>query len=134
MSLAVSLAISLNISNFILEDDSLIVIMTLQHLSLVLDQKIENIIADSIAMILLSSSWKARKVHRNVNFCTHHVAYWATARAYSGCILTHLPHSPYFPFCSGKDLPLLVLFLFVILWFWLNLLPTKKKKNLSRRR
>jgi hypothetical protein len=105
MSLAVSLAVSLNISKFILEGDSLIVIMALQHPSLVLDWKIENIIADSIAMIPPSSSWKARKVHRSANFCAHHVAYWAAARAHSGCIPTHLPHSPSFPICSGKDPP-----------------------------
>jgi hypothetical protein len=75
MSVAVSLAIFLNISDFILEGRLSYTHHVLQHPSLVQDWKIENVIADSIVMIFPSFSWKTRKVNRSMNFCAYHVTY-----------------------------------------------------------
>ncbi|XP_059429859.1 uncharacterized protein LOC132163555 [Corylus avellana] len=98
-ALAISLAISLGCADFFLEGDSQVVIMALQHPSIVCDWKIVDIIFNSIATIPLISSWRAKKVHVSANFYTHHhVTYWTAARVYSNYIPTHLPH------------PLLILF------------------------
>jgi hypothetical protein len=103
--LAASLASSLNLSKFTIEGDSHIVIMALQHPSIVQDWRIESLISDTIASLPSSSSWQARKVNRSANFCAHHVAFWAAARSHSGCIPTYFPPSPSSPICSGKDPP-----------------------------
>jgi hypothetical protein len=91
--LAASLVVSLQFKNFTIKGDSLTVITALQHPSITQDWLIESIISDS-------SMWEARKINKSTNFCTYHVAYWATARVFSDCILTYSLLSsppPFFP-------------------------------------
>jgi hypothetical protein len=102
--LAASLAASLHQKNFSLEGDSTVVISALNNPSISLDWHIEFVIANALAMIPASSLWLATKIHRSTNFCAHHVAFWAPARVFLGCILTYFPPSSY-PICSGKDPP-----------------------------
>ncbi|XP_059460221.1 uncharacterized protein LOC132189495 [Corylus avellana] len=103
--LAASLIVSLHLKNFILEGDSSIVISSLQHLTIVLDWKIEHVISDTISLLPISSIWEARKVHRSANFCALHVAYRAAARVISNYIPSLFSPPISIPICSGKDPP-----------------------------
>lgn len=68
--LAVSLAAFLKLKNFTLEGESLVVIMALQHPSIVQYWQIEKVIVDSISLIIAFSIWPARKIHISANFYT----------------------------------------------------------------
>jgi hypothetical protein len=68
--LAARLAVSLGLSSFILEGDSLNIIMALQQPTITIDWGI----ASTISTIPRTASWKASHVNRSANFCTHHVA------------------------------------------------------------
>ncbi|XP_059451030.1 uncharacterized protein LOC132181816 [Corylus avellana] len=103
--LAASLAVSLNLKNFTIEGDSLIVISALQFPAIIRDWSIEKIILDSLSLLPPSSKWEAKKINRSANFCAHHVAYWAAARVHSGCIPIFSPFSPPPAACSGLEPP-----------------------------
>jgi hypothetical protein len=103
--LAASLAAGLKLTKFSLEGDSQIVINALTTPSITVDWHIESVIANALTLIPSSSLWEAKKIHRSANFCAHHVAYWAAARVFSGCIPTYFPPPPSSPICSGKDPP-----------------------------
>jgi hypothetical protein len=105
--LAVSLATSINLENFIIEGDSQVVIMSLQHPQNMLDWRISPIVSDIIDSLPASISWSARKVNRSANFYAHSVAYWVTARSFFDCIPTAPPPPTSIPIVSGKDPPLL---------------------------
>ncbi|XP_062176085.1 uncharacterized protein LOC133881146 [Alnus glutinosa] len=104
-NLAVSLANSLNIQSFILERDSQIVILALQHPDISQDWRISSVIHNTIDSIPADSSWSARKVNRSANFCAHYVAHWAAARVTAGSIPTYPPPIPSIRIVSGKDPP-----------------------------
>jgi hypothetical protein len=104
-NLAVSLANSLNIQSFILEGDSQIVILALQHPDISQDWRISSVIHNTIDSIPADSSWSARKVNRSANFCAHYVAHWAAARVIAGSIPTYPPPIPSIRIVSGKDPP-----------------------------
>ena len=89
--LAASLAASLHMKNFSLEGDSTIVISALNNPSLTLDWHIEYVIANALSMLVASSLWLANKIHQSANFCAHHVAFWAVARVFLGCIPIYFP-------------------------------------------
>jgi hypothetical protein len=72
--LASQLALSLHLSRFILEGDSLTVALSLQKPTLTQDWRISLIISQIMLAIPPSSSWSARHVNRSTNFCIHHVA------------------------------------------------------------
>ena len=91
--LAASLASQLKLSHFVIEGDSLIVISALLFLAIISDWHIEHLILDTLALLSPTSKWAAKKTNRSANFCAHHVATWAAARVYSGCI----PSFPPFP-------------------------------------
>jgi hypothetical protein len=94
----------MNLKNFSIEGDSLIVISALQAPSFGHNWQIERVIADSIDIIPASSSWEARKINKSANFCAHHVAYWAAARVHSGGIpIFFSPPPP--STCSGSAPP-----------------------------
>ncbi|GLT53027.1 hypothetical protein SLA2020_263250 [Shorea laevis] len=103
--LAASLAVSLSLPVFILEGDSLSVILALQSPLLSKDWKIADLISDTLSLLPVSSIWKASKVNRSANFCAHYVAFWAAARPYSGCIPNFFSPLSSIPICSGKDPP-----------------------------
>jgi hypothetical protein len=109
--LAASLAVSLDLKTFSLEGDSSVVIAALKTPTLSQDWHINSVIVATIASLPVSSFWVARKVYRSANFCAHHVAFWAAARGFLGCIpiffLTYPPPPPppSIPICSGKDPP-----------------------------
>jgi hypothetical protein len=92
--LVVALAVILQLKNFTIEGDSLTVITALQHPSISHNWFIEKIISDSISILPASLNWEARKINRSANFCAHHVAYWAAARVFLGCIPTYFPPPP----------------------------------------
>jgi hypothetical protein len=108
-ALASQLAVSLGLKTFSLEGDSVVVIAALKTPALSQDWHVNSVIAATLSSIPASSSWEVRKVHRSANFYAHHVAFWATARGFSGCIPTFFPTYPpppsYVPICSGKDPP-----------------------------
>ena len=81
-----SLATSLNLKKFSLEGDSLVVITALQNPSISLNWHLESVITNTLFLLSTSSLWEAKKIHRSTNFCAHHVAYWVTARMFSGRI------------------------------------------------
>jgi hypothetical protein len=93
--LAISLASSSKLVNFVLEGDSAIVINSLKDPSTILDWKLDDSISLALSLIPPSPLWEARKVNINANFCAHYVAYWAAARVISGCISTFF--SLFFP-------------------------------------
>jgi hypothetical protein len=107
--LAASLAVSLGLKTFSLEGDSAVIIAALKTPALSQDWHVNSVIAATLSSIPASSSWEVRKVHRSANFCAHHVAFWAAARGFSGCIPIFFPTYPpppsSIPICSGKDPP-----------------------------
>jgi hypothetical protein len=103
--LAASLATSLHLSQFVIEGDSLTVISALQFPAIITDWHIEQLIIDTLTLLPPSSKWKAKKINRSANFCAHHVATWAAARVYSGCISTFPPPSSPSSVCSGLGPP-----------------------------
>jgi len=96
--LACQLALSLHLSQFILERDSLTVVLSLQKPTLTQDRRISPIISQIMSAILPTFSWSARHVNLSTNFCAHHVANWAATRFLSSCI-------PNFSFCFGSFPP-----------------------------
>jgi hypothetical protein len=89
--LAVSLAISLDLSQVIIEGDSQIVIFALQDPSIAQDWKISSIIHYTIDTISPHLSWSAWKVDRSVNLCAHYIAQRAAASVTPGSILSSSP-------------------------------------------
>ncbi|XP_059434035.1 uncharacterized protein LOC132167148 [Corylus avellana] len=106
--LAVPLASSSNIKKFILEGDSLVVILALLNPNFSQDWRISPIILKTLDSIPASSSWRARKVNRSANFCAHSVTHWAATRFSSGSIPI-TPPTPSIRIVSGKDPSSLVL-------------------------
>ena len=84
--LAASFAISLHLTDFSIEGDSVIVISALQFLAIIIDWQIEMLILDTLALLPPSSKWQAKKINRSANFYAHYVAFWAEARVLSDCI------------------------------------------------
>ena len=82
--LAASLASSMNLKHFVLEGDSLTVILALTSPVLNQDWHIEKIIGDTLTLLPPSSMWEAKKINRSANFCAHHVAFWAVVRVLQG--------------------------------------------------
>jgi hypothetical protein len=103
--LAASLASQMQLSHFVLEGDSQTVISALLFPAIIHDWHIEHLITATLALLSPTSMWDAKKINRSANFCAHHVATWAAARVYSGCIPTFPPLSSPFSFCSGLAPP-----------------------------
>jgi hypothetical protein len=82
--MAASLASSLHLTNCIIEGDSFIVISALQFSAIIQDWQIEKML-ETLALLPPSSKWEAKKINKSVNFCAHHVAYWAMVRVLSSC-------------------------------------------------
>lgn len=95
--LAVSLAVSLNIKKFILEEDSQTVILALQLPQISQDWRISSTINFTIDSIPADATWTARRVNRSANFCTHYVACWAAARITTGSIPFNPPSYSIYP-------------------------------------
>jgi hypothetical protein len=104
--LVVSLTTSLHLNHFILEGDSLVVISTLRHSNVSHDWRISSLILKTIGFISASSSWKATKISRSINFCAHYVAHWAAIKSFSGSIPIYASPLPSISIVSGKDPPL----------------------------
>jgi len=66
--------------------DSLIVTIALQHLSITPNWKISSTILEILASMSTSSSGKACKVNKRVNFCAHNATNWVVIRKSFGCI------------------------------------------------
>jgi hypothetical protein len=104
---------------------TLVVVMALRQLFIAQDWEITNLISDSISSISTASSWKVRKIHRNVNFYNHHVVYWRF----------HLLISKFESLLSGNwelsswwsTTGKLLDFLFVIFWIYIISLNYIKK-------
>ena len=109
--LAISLAASLLLDRFILEGDSEVVVLALQHPVSALDWRISPFISDSLDDIPFVSSCEGRKINRSTNFCAYTVAHWAVARFYSRNIPFSSPPFLSSPLVSGMDRPLSVCFL-----------------------
>jgi hypothetical protein len=105
--LAASLTASLQLKNFSLEGDSVVVILALNNQSITFDWHIEYVIANALSIIPISSLWLATKIHRSVNFCAHYVAFWAATRVFSDCISIYFPMLHLIPFVVEKIYPLL---------------------------
>jgi hypothetical protein len=103
--LAASLASQMQLSHFVIEGDSQTVISALLFPAIIHDWHIEHLITDTLALLSPTSMWDAKKINRSANFCAHHVATWAAARVYSGCIPTFPPLSSPFSYCSGLAPP-----------------------------
>jgi hypothetical protein len=99
--LAVSLAISLRLNHFIIEGDSLIVILALQDPSFTQDWRISS----TIESIPPDCSWSARKIDRSVKFCAHYVVHWAVTKVTTSIIPISPPPIPSIRIVSGKDPP-----------------------------
>jgi hypothetical protein len=84
--LAAQLVISLNISSFILEGDSLTVSLALQNPSITQDWHISSLISHIHDIIPSSTSWSISYINRSTNLCAHHVTSWAATRFYYGRI------------------------------------------------
>ena len=93
--LVANLAVSLQLKNFSIEGDSLLVDSALQHHSLSQDWQIENIISKFFLILPSCPSWEAKKVNRCANLCAHHVAYWTATRVFSGYIPTFFSSSSF---------------------------------------
>jgi hypothetical protein len=100
--LACQLALSLHLSQFILEGDSLTVALSLQKPTLTQDWRISPIISQIMLAIPPTTSWSVRHVNRSVNFYTHHVANCAATRFLSSCIPNFSFCSESFPPCVGR--------------------------------
>jgi hypothetical protein len=108
--LAFSLAISMNLSQVIIEGDSHIVIMALQHPALAQDWRISSVINHTIDSIPPQLSWSARKVDRSTNFCAHYLAQRAAAGVTTGSIprfsSSYFSHVSSIHIVSRKDPPI----------------------------
>ena len=106
-ALAASLAFSLDLKTLSIEGDSSVVIAALKTPALSQDWHINSVIVATLASLLASSSWEARKLHRSANFCVYHVVFWAAARGFLGCIPIFFSIYPFppssIPICSEKD-------------------------------
>ena len=71
--LAISVACSLNLDQFILEGDSEVVIQALNFPFSDQDWRISPVIMTSLNNISSDSFWEARKINRNANFYAHSV-------------------------------------------------------------
>ena len=78
--LGVSLASQLHIDQFILEGNSEVVVIALQHPEISKDRGISNIISDILVSIPVTFSWEAKKVNRSANFCAHNS--WAATKIF----------------------------------------------------
>jgi hypothetical protein len=103
--LAATLASQLQLSHFVIEGDSQIVISALLYPAIISDWHIEHLIHDTLALLSPTSKWEAKKINRSANFCAHHVATWVVAKVYLGCIPTFPPISFPSSFCSGLESP-----------------------------
>jgi hypothetical protein len=103
--LAANLAISLKLPSFILEGDSLNVILTLQQSAITQDWRLASTISHIHSIIPPTASWKASRVNRRENFCAHHVANWTTTRLHSNCIPILSPLSSFFLHVMKKTPP-----------------------------
>jgi len=110
--LACQLALSLYLSQFILEGDSLKMALSLQKPTLIQDWRISHIISQIMSAIPPTSNWLAKHVNRSANFCAHLVANWTATKFLSSCILN-------FSFCSYIFLYVLEGNPFLLLW-WLK--------------
>jgi hypothetical protein len=100
--LAVQLTLSLQLSSFILEGDSLTVTLALQKPEHTQYWRIASFISEVLSMIPPTSSWLVSHVNRSANFRAHHVVNWAATRLHSDCIPTlHFLPGPS-PTCFGK--------------------------------
>jgi hypothetical protein len=104
-ALATQLAISMGLSNFILEGNSLIVTLGLQLPTITQDWRIASTISVIHSILSPTTSWITSKVNRSANFYAHHVTNWAATIIYSGCILILFPSSSYFSLRIGKNSP-----------------------------
>lgn len=100
--LAVSLAISLQIDCFILERNSLIVIMALQNPLIIQDWRISSLILDIIDSISASFSWEAQKINRSANICTYYATKSAATGFHTVRILIYPPPPPLSKLLVGK--------------------------------
>jgi hypothetical protein len=110
-----------------------------QYSSLVQDWKIADLIFDIISSIPHSSSWKTKKIYKSVNFCVHHIAYWAAASSHSSYSLTYFTSRYSILFCSGKIhlsfasnvfcLTLLVVGCWLLAVSFINVRSRKKKEQ-----
>ena len=89
--LVASLSVSLDLKTFSLECDSSAIIDALKTPALSQDWHVNSDIAATLDSLPASSSWEVRKIHRSANFCAYHVAFWAVARGFSGCIPIFFP-------------------------------------------
>jgi hypothetical protein len=72
--LACQLALSLHLSQFILEGDFLTVALSLKKPTLTQEWRISPIISQIMSAISPTTSWSARHVNQSANFCAHHIA------------------------------------------------------------
>jgi hypothetical protein len=100
--LACQLALSLYLSQFILEGDSLTVALSLQKPTLTQDWRISPIISQIMLAIPPTTSWAARHVNRSANIYTHHVANWVVTKFLSSYIPNFSFCSESFPPCFGR--------------------------------
>jgi hypothetical protein len=91
--LAISIARSLNLDQFILKGNSAVLIQALNFPFSNQDRRISPVIMESLNNILFASFREARQSNRNANFCTHSVARCAVAKFHSDSI----PFSYSFP-------------------------------------
>jgi hypothetical protein len=91
----------------------------------------DHIIWNIFSLIPASSTWKAKKVNRSVNFYAHYVAYRAAVGASSNCIPSLSSPPPPFPFVAEKIHPPLLLPSEVVVCcfaaLWNEVLVTKNK-------
>jgi hypothetical protein len=102
--LATSLASSLHLKWFILEEDSQAVILALQKPSISQNWRISSTIYNIIDSIPTDSFLLARKVNRSANLCVHSVTHWATTKFNFDSIPTYPPPIPSIPIVRVKIL------------------------------
>jgi hypothetical protein len=71
--LAARLALSLNLSSVILEGDSLIVTISLNHLDITQDWRILSTVSNILSTIPHATSWSASYVNQSANLYVHNV-------------------------------------------------------------
>ena len=77
---------SLQLDKFILEEDSTIVILSLNDPAFSIDWHIEHVMYATLSSFQVFSHWEAWKINRNVNCCVHYATYRAVARVLLDCI------------------------------------------------
>jgi hypothetical protein len=130
--LAARLTVSLGLSSFILEGDSLNVTMALQQPTITINWGIASTISIIHSTIPLTASWKASHVDRSANFCIYHVVNWAATKIHSGCITILFSSIHIFSSMFWKRLslhPLYSISLFLSFGFFTLYSQKKKKKK-----